>query len=156
MKIYATAPDTETVRSHYKAMVEGRLPASDDPRNGYGRLGRVFRRRGYTGTSGGGSSPRNPTVQLVTPAAMAAEQARAQLGRRKTVGKKRKRVTAKRGGKPAKRKTRSKAKPRRGGGEPGKRGRGKAARGGRKKGTSSRGTKKRKQSGVGRRRDNFS
>lgn len=124
-------PDPGTVKQHYEAMVQGKLSNKSGGMEGYGRLGRLFKNRGYTVSSGNGI--KQPIVKLVTPTAMATEQARAQL-----VSVRKSRLQSR---KPKKRPMKKKQK-------------GKGQK--KKKSTSGHGRKKSLQSASRRRPDNFS
>ena len=73
MILLPTIPDLETVRKHYREIAEGKR--TDHVGYGKRRLSGTQKRHGYTFVS----SRKQPIVQLVTPIAMAAEQARAKL-----------------------------------------------------------------------------
>lgn len=81
MKLLATTPDPNDVRQYYKDMAEGRLAKVD--MEGFGRLGRVVKRRVLIG-----GRVEQPIVRLVTPTAMATERARAQVRKRRAPAQK--------------------------------------------------------------------
>ena len=67
MRLYPRIPDPESVKKHFQMMADGKLT----PHYGHGRR---------LGGSRDSYASRQPKVQLVTPTAMAEEQARARLG----------------------------------------------------------------------------
>lgn len=106
MKLFATTPDPNEARRYYEDMAQGRL--TDVSMEGFGRVGRVVKRRGYTVLSKGRA--KQPIVKLVTPTAMATEQARARLSKikkRKPKTKQRQPITKKRSGRSKKKATRA-------------------------------------------------
>ncbi len=67
MRLYPRIPDPESVKKHFQMMADGKLT----PHYGHGRR---------LGGARDNYASRQPMVQLVTPTAMAEEQARARLG----------------------------------------------------------------------------
>lgn len=86
MKLVTKTPDPDAVRRYYRDMAEGKLPSSNVVMEGYGRLGRMVKRRGYGQIHFSGNGVKEPVVKLVTPTAMATEQAKARImqGKKKT------------------------------------------------------------------------
>lgn len=91
MKVHPVIVSLESARKLFKNMAEGRQRVVLN----YSKLGKVLIGRG---NSTNNSCDQFPEVNLVTPAAMAADQARAQIkrkqnGRRKTVTHRKKKQT---------------------------------------------------------------
>ncbi len=175
MKVYATTPDTGAVRRYYEDMADGKLTQYSTRTTGRGRVRHRVRYSAQGGRKG-------PTVQLVTPVAMATNQARARLqhpsnrsrsrassrpsintkrrGKRRSTGTKRKPVSKGRGRVTGKGRGRVAGKGRgrvagKGRGKTAGKVRGRVAGGGRRK-ASSKGRGKSAQSRSRRGRDNFS
>ena len=95
MRVYAIPVSLEEARKHYKDMAEGKL--QNPPVIGYEKLGRLFAGMSTSSHTGGGRSPVLQKLELVTPVAMATEQARAKIKivRRMGIKKKKTRNTTK-------------------------------------------------------------
>ena len=78
MRVYGTIPDAAEVLRYYRDMAEGKLKQPTQRTDiGFGRQRKkLFERRGYSDAY---RMKNTPIVKLVTPVAMAAEQARAKL-----------------------------------------------------------------------------
>lgn len=80
MRVLPVIINLESARKHYKNMAEGKQRIDLK----YSRLGKVIVGRGNGNGSATNSCELLPHVQLVTPTAMAAEQARVKIKRRRT------------------------------------------------------------------------
>jgi len=137
MRVLPAIINLEAARKHYKRTAEGKHRIGLN----YNRLGKVMVGRGSGDNNNDNSScDPLPQVNLVTPTAMAAEQARAKIKRRSRTTSRRGRKQTGGGGRPIRRKKVQKKKK--------KTSTKKVIRG--------RVTKKRSQSKRSKRRDNFS
>lgn len=147
MRVLPAIINLESARKHYKNMAEGKQRIDLN----FSRLGKVMVGRGNGNSSVSNTCDPLPQVQLVTPTAMAAEQARAKIKRRPASKKKRQTTTRRRrkqtGGSKKKQPIRRKVK------KVQKKQKKKSPV---KKVIRGRVTKKRAQSKRGKRRDNFS
>lgn len=142
MKVHPVLVNLDSARKHYKNMAEGKQRLVLN----YNRLGKIMVGRGNSSSSANSTCDPLPQVELVTPTAMAADQARAKIKQRRTATTRRKRNQS--GGsrkkQPIRRKPRMVQKKQ------------KKKKKSVKKVIRGRVTKRRAQSQKGQRRDNFS
>lgn len=80
MRVLPAIIDLESARKHYKNTAEGKHRIDLK----YSRLGKVIVGRGIGNSTASNSCDLLPKVQLVTPTAMAAEQARSKIKRQRS------------------------------------------------------------------------